>query len=170
MMLEPVGAADHGGEVTEVAGRLDIEYRFAYGIQYERFFRELRDDMRILGLKCPKCGAVLLPPRPYCGFCYTPVDEWVELSDSGTIIAHTVVHVPFAGQPAEPPYIFAFIMLDGADVQLPHILSEVEPAAVRTGMRVKAVWAEHRKGNLHDIKYFRPEEGGKPGEGTTQEQ
>jgi len=154
-MLE--AATPPGGDIVKsVTGTLDVKYRFSYGDQYDRFFREMRDNKRIMGIACPKCGAVLLPPRPYCGFCYTPVDEWVELSDEGALLTYTVVHLPFIGQPTEPPYIYAFIMLDGADVQFPHILGEIEAADVRTGMRVKAVWAEERKGTLHDIKYFRP--------------
>jgi len=154
-MLEAVQPP--GGDIVKrVTGTLDIPYRFSYGAYYDRFFREMRDNKRIVGLACPKCGAVLLPPRPYCGFCYTPVDEWVELSDEGELLTWTVVHLPFIGQPTEPPYIYAFIMLDGADVQFPHILGEVEPGEVTPGMRVKAVWAEERTGTLHDIKYFRP--------------
>ena len=62
----------------------------------------------------------------------------------------------FPGQPTEPPYVYAFIMLDGADVQFPHILGEVDLADIRVGMRVKAVWAAERKGTLHDIEYFKP--------------
>lgn len=142
--------------VTTVVGELDISYHYAYGEHYDRFFREMRDNKRIMGVKCTKCGAVLLPPRPYCGFCYTPVDEWVPLSDEGEVLTYTAIHLPFMGQPTEPPYVYAFIMLDGADVQFPHILGEVEPADIRVGMRVKAVWSEERKGTLHDIKYFRP--------------
>jgi hypothetical protein len=84
------------------------------------------------------------------------VQEWVELSDEGTLLTFTVVYLPFIGQPTEPPYVYAFIMLDGADVQFPHILSEVEPEDVKVGMRLKAKWAEERKGTLHDIEYFRP--------------
>jgi uncharacterized OB-fold protein len=142
--------------VKAVTGELDIPYHYAYGEYYDRFFREMRDNKRIMGVKCAKCGAVLLPPRPYCGFCYTRVDEWVELSDEGEILTYTVIQLPFMGQPTEPPYVYAFIMLDGADVQLPHILGEVESADIKVGMRVKAVWSEERKGTLHDIKYFRP--------------
>jgi len=155
-VAKPAGAEP----VRTVTGEIDITYRYAYGEHYDRFFREMRDNKRIMGVKCPKCGAVLLPPRPYCGFCFTPVDEWVPLADEGELLTYTVIHLPFIGQPTEPPYVYAFIKLDGADVQFPNILGEVEPADIRVGMRVKAVWAEQRKGTLHDIKYFRPVKGG----------
>ncbi|MHB8895776.1 MAG: Zn-ribbon domain-containing OB-fold protein [Candidatus Geothermincolia bacterium] len=155
-MLEEASVSGGREPVTEIRGELDIKYRYAYGEHYDRFFREMRDNRRIMAVKCPKCGAVLLPPRPYCGFCYTPVEEWIEVSDVGTLLTFTVVYLPFVGQPTEPPYVYAFIKLDGADVQFPHILGEVDPADVRVGMRLKARWAEKRTGTLHDIEYFRP--------------
>jgi hypothetical protein len=144
------------GPVTEAHGELDLSFKYSCGEYYDRFYREMRDNKRITGVKCSKCGAVLLPPRPYCGFCFAPVDTWVELSDEGSLVTFTEIHMPFVGQPTEPPYIYAFIMLDGADVHIPHLLGEVALEDVRAGMRVKAVWAKDRKGTLHDIEYFRP--------------
>ncbi len=155
-MLERAREADGLEPVREISGGMSIRYRYSYGEHYDRFYREMRDNKRIMAVECPKCGAVLLPPRPYCGFCYTPVDGWVQVSDEGTLLTYTVVYLPFIGQPTEPPYIYAFIMLDGAGVQFPHILGEIEPPDVRVGMRVKARWSEDRKGTLHDIEYFRP--------------
>lgn len=158
-MPELVRPSEEKEPVTTVEGALDITYRYSYGEHYDRFFREMRDNKRIMGVRCSRCSAVLLPPRPYCGFCYAPVDEWVELSDEGSVLTYTVIHLPFMGQPTEPPYVYAFIGLDGADVQFPHLLGEVEPADIKVGMRVKAVWSEERRGTLHDIRYFRPAAG-----------
>lgn len=155
-MIRKAKETPGGGPVTEFEGELDIFYRYSYGEQYGRFYREMRDNKRIMGVKCSRCGAVLLPPRPYCGFCFEPADQWVEVSDEGTVKTFTVVYMPFPGQPTAPPYIYAFIMLDRADVQLPYLLSEVDAEDVEVGMRVKALWAEDRKGTLHDIKYFYP--------------
>jgi uncharacterized protein len=156
MIEEAKEAAGGQGPVTEVAGELDLPFRYAYGEHYERFYREMRDNKRIMGVKCSRCGSVLLPPRPYCGFCFEPADQWVELPDEGTLTTYTVVNDLSSGRPTEPPCIYAFIMLDGADVQFPHLLGEADPADLEVGMRVKAVWAEDRKGTLFDIEYFRP--------------
>lgn len=156
-MIELSGA--RGGEketVREVTGEMDLVFKHSYGEHYDRFYREMRDNKRIVGIKCTRCGGVLLPPRPYCGLCYAPTGDWVAVSDEGTLLTYTEVHLPFIGQPTDPPYVYAFIMLDGADVQFPHILGGVEPEGIEVGMRVKAVWDADRKGTLHDIKYFRP--------------
>jgi uncharacterized protein len=154
MALE-VARPPGGSPVDEVKGHIDILFRHTLGPYYERFFEEMANG-KIMGIECTGCGVVLIPPRPYCSFCYAPTGDWVELSDEGRIMTYTRVHVPFPGQPVEPPYTFAFIMLDGADVHFPHILGEVDPGDVAVGMRVKAKWAEDRKGTLHDIEYFRP--------------
>ncbi len=141
--------------VEEVEGRLDTEFRHTMGACMERFFDGLAEK-KILGLRCTGCGAVLVPPRSFCSFCFSPAEEWVELSDEGRIMTYSLVYTPFPGQPTEPPYVYAFIVLDGADVHVPHIIGEADPADLAVGMRVKAKWATDRKGTLHDIEYFRP--------------
>jgi uncharacterized OB-fold protein len=135
---------------------LDLSYRYSYGEYYDRFYREMRDNGRVMGVRCSRCSAVLLPPRPYCGFCFEPAEEWVQVSDEGTVVTYTVVHQTAPGQPVEPPYTYALIMLDGADTHFPHLLDEVPAGAMEVGMRVKAVWVRDRNGTLHDIEYFRP--------------
>jgi uncharacterized OB-fold protein len=142
--------------VTRVPGGLNLVFHYAYGEQYRRFILNMRDNKKIMGVRCSRCRAVLLPPRPYCGFCFEPADQWVELPDVGTVVTYTVVHQPSTGMAEQPAAIYAFIRLDGADVHLPHLLGEVEPDDLQVGMRVGAVWAEDREGALLDIKYFRP--------------
>lgn len=155
-MIDLAGPPDGQEQVEVVKGELDLAFRYSYGEHYDRFYREMRDNKRIMGVRCSQCGGVLLPPRPYCGFCFSPAEEWVEVADEGYLLTYTVVHLPFLGQPTEPPYAYAFVMLDGADVQFPHILGEVDFDGIDVGMRLKAVWSEDRKGTLHDIEYFRP--------------
>lgn len=154
--IAPARESAGGSQVTEVEGELRLSYRYSYGIYYDRFYREMRDNRRIMGVRCSRCAAVLLPPRPYCGFCFEPAHQWVEVSDEGEVMSFTVVYAPSADQPAAPPYTYALIMLDGADVQFPHLLGGMSPEEAEVGMRVKAVWAEDRKGTLRDIECFRP--------------
>ena len=58
------------------------------------------------------------------------------------------------------PEIPAVIDIDGTSpaVGIMHKLGEVDPQAVRIGMRVQAVWKppEEREGSILDIKYFKP--------------
>jgi uncharacterized OB-fold protein len=156
-MVEEVSQTAGGGEpVGRVEGKLDLTFHHAYGEEYRRFFREMRDNKRIMGVRCSRCSAVLLPPRPYCGFCFEPADQWVEVADEGTVVAYTVVHQHSTDRVEKQPFVYAFIRLDGADVQFPHLLGEVEEDDLEVGMRVKAVWEENTQGSLRDIKYFGP--------------
>ena len=148
-------------ETIIVPGRWDLPFRHAAGRIASHFFHGLKEK-RILGLRCPRCRRVLMPPRPFCERCFVPLDDWVEVGQQGTLEAFTVCYARFTGLP-DPPYCLSLVKLDGADTALQHLLGEVEledvermKQAVRIGMRVEAVWREEREGGIQDIKHFRP--------------
>jgi len=149
-------------EIVIMPGAWNLPFRHTAGRFASRFFRELRDNQKIYGVRCPKCRRVLLPPRPMCERCFAPIDEWVEVGHQGTVEAYTVLCVPFMGLPP-PPLGMAVVKLDGADTGLNHILGGIEFSdpdksgeAVKIGMRVEAVWKEQRHGEILDIQYFKP--------------
>jgi hypothetical protein len=149
-------------ELVIMPGAWNLPFRHTAGRFASRFFRELRDNQKIYGVRCPKCRRVLLPPRPMCERCFAPIDEWVEVGHQGTVEAYTVLCVPFMGLPP-PPLGMAVVKLDGADTGLNHILGGIEFSdpdksgeAVKIGMRVEAVWREQRRGEILDIQYFKP--------------
>ncbi len=137
---------------------MTLTWRYGASWYFAEFMRALRDERRIIGLRCSVCRRVYLPPRPVCGNCHAELSEWVEVKDTGIVRAFTVVHTPIidpaTGQPRPAPYGMALIQLDGADTTLNHYLSENDPALLRIGMRVRAVWREERSGTLSDIVHF----------------
>jgi uncharacterized OB-fold protein len=137
-------------------GRIKVPYSWQAGETASYFLIRLRDDQKIVGRKCPKCQKVLVPPRKNCPFCFVHTKEWVELSGQGEVETFTIVHRGTHIQPLKPPFVYAVIRLDGADTGMVHLLGEVEPGDVKEGMRVKAVFAEERKGSPLDIAYFKP--------------
>ncbi len=132
-----------------------LAYNFTPGAAQSRFLRQVARG-RLFGQRCSECGKVYVPPRGACPTCGLPTAEEVEVADSGTVTTFCIVNLPFSGQAVEVPYACAFILLDGADIPLFHMLQEVPVAEVRMGMRVKAVWDEEPKPTLESIKYFRP--------------
>jgi len=52
------------------------------------------------------------------------------------------------------PYGYAIVHLDGADSYLIHYVDETDPAKMKAGDRVRAVFEEDRTGSLLDIKHF----------------
>lgn len=138
--------------------RIKVPYYWWAGDTGTKFFVSLRDDKKILALRCNSCAKVFIPPRKVCPDCFTDTGEWVEVSDEGTLLVFSVARRQFASIPKEKkvPVIFGLIKLDGATTALLHYLDEIKPEDVEIGMRVKAVFAEDPKGNIHDISHFKP--------------
>jgi len=143
-------------------GRIAMPYRYFPGPVATRFFLALRDEARILGIRCPKCRIVYVPPEPTCGRCFSRLEEWVEVGKEGIIQSYTVTHYSLPVHPAKTPVIYGLIKLDRADTALLHILDGVHGNDLKMGTRVEAVFREKRSGNILDIEYFRPVQKKKP--------
>jgi len=140
-------------ELTELKGELKIVYNHSYGI-YGKFYEGLKEG-RIFAVRCSVCKKVFLPPRPFCSLCFADTEkEWGGISDTGYVKSFTEVRIPFVGQPTEPPYIYALIVLDGADSEFHHRVAGIAEKDVFIGMRVRAVWRAQRTGSVHDISFF----------------
>ncbi|MFW0787488.1 Zn-ribbon domain-containing OB-fold protein [Gordonia sp. CPCC 206044] len=103
-------------------------------------------------------GRVYFPPRKVSPSDGSPSVERVELPDTGIVTTFCIVNVPFQGQRIKPPYVAAYVLLDGADITFLHLILDCAAEDVRMGMRVKAVWLpqdewEHSIGN---ISHFAP--------------
>jgi len=109
-----------------------------------------------MGKKCPKCRAVLFPPRTSCGECFSETTGWVEISGKGVLQSYTIVRYKEPTLPEDPPYILGQIKLYGTNGGITHLIKEVKPEQLKIGMKVQAVIKEERKGNILDIGYFKP--------------
>ncbi|MBL7212228.1 MAG: Zn-ribbon domain-containing OB-fold protein [Desulfobacteraceae bacterium] len=146
-------------ELLRVPVHMKLHYRFPAGAHYDKFFEEMKETGKIMGVKCPECERVLLPPRPVCGECFVRTGEWVQVGPKGTVVAYTSIYFPFVdgttGKPRPIPYGAGLIQLDGAYSAINHILEEGDPEKLHIGMRVEAVLTEEREGNIGDILYFK---------------
>jgi uncharacterized OB-fold protein len=137
--------------------RIRLPYTWHVGKAGSRFYHEIRDNCKIWGTKCHQCESVFVPPRETCPRCYHDLQEWVQVSDTGTLLTYTVTRYAVPGiQPLEPPFALGIIKLDGATTGLVHLLGEIKLSDISIGMRVKAVFREARRGDYLDIKYFKP--------------
>jgi uncharacterized OB-fold protein len=144
-----------------------LPFKESAGQRLSRFFTALRDEAKILALKCPNCHRVIFPPRPVCGFCRVTVGEkeedWLLLSDEGTVVSFQVATERevdrVTGQLVGQPNPCGFIRLDGGDewTILVHYLEMIDIEQLNRGTRVKAVWKpiNERRGRMSDIAYFR---------------
>lgn len=147
------------GDVVRITGderpRI-MRCSYSAGPVRSKFLLSLRDRREIMGTKCHTCGRVYVPARSTCPKCFENLDAWVEVSNEGTLESYTMVYKSEPIHIAETPFAFGIIKLDGSDTGLVHILGEIELEKISIGMRLRAVFNEERKGDIRDIKYFKP--------------
>lgn len=157
------GSSAAGGPVTPqepvsmITTPIHLHYRHSASLQESRYLRGLAEG-RLLGQRCPECGKVYIPPRGACPTDGVPTTDEVELADTGTVTTFCIVNVPFLGQRIKPPYVSAYVLLDGADIPLMHLVLGCAADEVRMGMRVRAVWRprEEWDNTLRNIDHFQP--------------
>ncbi len=138
-------------------GKMALPNQYFVGRLGSKFIIALRDKKKIMGLKCPKCKKTFVPPREYCHFCQTKIDEnWVELGNEGVLVNYAVVRYLGKHLPKKVPYILGQIKLKGADTPLTHIVEGVDIKDVRIGMKLKAVFAPKTTNTLMDLDHFEP--------------
>ena len=126
-------------------GRIKVPYKHTAGAYVEKFITEIGKNNKIFGVKCPKCGHVFVPPKMVCFKCFEKMEEWVELSNQGTITGFTVVTHSTPVMPLEPPFAYARIRLD----------NEGDPKRLEIGARVEAIFKEKPRKRILDIEYFK---------------
>jgi uncharacterized OB-fold protein len=147
-----------GGEpVTGIVVPVELDYTYEASPEESAFFRGLAEG-KVLGQRCPTCGKVYVPPRSACPVDGVATTEEVELADTGTVTTFCVVNVPFLGQKITPPYVSAYVLLDGADIAFLHLIQGIPADEVRMGLRVKAVWKPREEWGttIENIQHFEP--------------
>lgn len=121
------------------------------------YLRALQQGV-LLGARCGEDGKVYFPPREADPATGRELDQFVQLPDTGIVTTFAIINIPFAGQRIKPPYVVAYILLDGADIPFLHLLTGIDAADVRMGMRVKAVWKPREQWDLgiDNIEHFTP--------------
>jgi len=159
---EPEGPADDRDPVTMLVVPSSIEIQHTASLPESTFLRGLEDG-KLLGART-KCGRggepgkVYFPAREADPATGKQLDEFIELPDKGTVTTFAIINIPFAGQRITPPYVAAYVLLDGADIPFLHLVTEIDASEVRMGMRVEAVWKPREEWGLgiDNIDHFRP--------------
>jgi len=137
-----------------------MPYEWSIGRYGSRFFQEIKEKSSFIGIRCPECDKVYVPPRRVCGPCFKELDELVPLPNRGKITAFSIVNYPFndpnTGAQRPIPYTYGYIQIEGADNIFSHIINETDLDKIKVGMSVKAVFKEkdQMEGHINDIKYF----------------
>lgn len=155
-------ADEHTQEIIQVQYDKPRPYRWAAGEYLSRLYREMRDNKRMMTVRCQHCNEHCWPPSKVCGRCKQPSgDNWEVVSDKGTVVQFTYTNFPMwdphMGHDVIEEHPFATIDFDNTVIYFVARLEEKDKDKLRPGMRVQAVWREEgRGGGLdHDILYFR---------------
>ena len=162
----PLSEEEFRTQVITTAWTPRLEYAWDAGVAISRFLDGLRQG-KIYGVRCRQCGRTVTPPRAFCELDFKPMDEWVDLADTGTINTFSICYVTWDMKPLRVPQIPAVIEIDGTSprVGFLHLVGGVRGRTVnairrqvRVGMPVRAVWkpAAKRDGAITDILYFAP--------------
>ncbi len=143
--------------VTMITTPVSLRVQHSASPQETTYLLGLQEG-RLIAQRCPQCHKVYMPPRGACPADGVPTTDEVELADRGIVTTFCIVNVPFYGQKITPPYVAAYVLLDGADIAFLHLILECAAQDVRMGMRVEAVWRPREQWvpGLQNIEYFRP--------------
>ena len=134
---------------------MHLEYHEVVAPNFRRYGEALMNE-KIIGGKCPgACGLIYVPPRSFCPIDVVAMTEAndVELAQTGTVTNYTVVApVQYYGQEETEPFVYASVLLDGANSTLGgQDITGIPHDQVRSGLRVKAVWLPKNKRSAEGI-------------------
>ncbi len=155
---EPVpDMTDARDPITMLVVPTAIEIQHTASLPESTFLRGLQEG-KLLGARTGDSGKVYFPPKEADPATGKELDQFVELPDKGTVTTFAIINIPFAGQRIKPPYVAAYVLLDGADIPFLHLVTEIPADEVRMGMRVEAVWKPREEWGLgiDNISHFRP--------------
>ena len=93
-------------------------------------------NVRLIGSRCPSCGAHFFPARQVCSGCLTEDLERVPLSAAGTLYTYTVVRQSVPGFAV--PYLLGYVDLPER-VRVLGVLRGLAEGEPRIGMKLTLV-------------------------------
>jgi len=125
--------------------------------EFSPFFLSMRDDKKLLGCKCSKCGLVRVPPfLTHCPDCDFAPTELVEVEQVG-VMNSTPPITYFATSLFQhmAPYGRGRVIFKGADTAMSVILYTTTgilvPGIITKGTEVKLIFKDNRIGEMTDV-------------------
>ena len=125
--------------------------------EFSPFFLSMRDDKKLLGCKCSKCGLVRVPPfLTHCPDCDFAPTELIEVEQVG-VMNSTPPITYFATSLFQhmAPYGRGRVIFNGADTAMSAILYTTTgilvPGIITKGTEVKLIFKDNRIGEMTDV-------------------
>lgn len=138
------------------------------------FFLALRDERKILGCRCARCGLTRVPPFvTHCPDCGFPPTELLEVGQTGRLLSTPpITYFATSLFLDKAPFGRGRVVLEGAHTALSVMLSTttgiLTPGIFQKGTEVKVVFRDRRAGEISDIfcvptAELTPRQAAKPG-------
>jgi hypothetical protein len=136
---------------TKVEGDF-VYFRYTAGLAGEKFFREIKDNGKLVASRCDKCNLNYLPPRVYCERCMSKLEEYVQVESSGVVEPFTLCHQDADGNEMDHPVGIALVRFPGAHGGIIHKTKQ----KLSIGDKVRVLFREKSKrtGSILDIEGF----------------
>lgn len=124
---------------------------------FSAFFLALKNDKKILGCKCTKCGIVRVPPFvTHCPTCNFAPTTQVEVGQSGKMLSSpAITYFANALFLDKAPFARGRVTLKGADTAMSVMLYTttgiLTPGLIKKGDEVKILFKNNRVGEISDI-------------------
>jgi uncharacterized protein len=153
----PESSGDEKDPVTMIVSPISMTIQHTASHEESAYLRAIAEG-KLLGAKTGENGKVYFPPHGADPATGQPTTDFVELPDKGIVTTFAIINIPFQGQRIKPPYVAAYVLLDGSDIPFLHLVADVDAHEVRMGMRVEAVWKPREEWGfgIDNIEYFRP--------------
>ncbi len=111
------------------------------GFTAQAFYRYLKEEKRLMGVRCRACGNLAAQARPMCPACHSTDIEWHQFSGKArlstfTCISIVPVYMAAQGYGRDNPYCTGVVTLEEG----PRISARIlgvdggNPQSIRTGM------------------------------------
>lgn len=101
----------------------------------EQFYKFI-NERKLMGVKCERCGKILLPPRQLCPICLSTNLKWIQLKGKGKLLTYTTIYVAPEKFQHMAPYTFGIVELEEG-VRLPGIIQGVKAEDIKIGMSLE---------------------------------
>ena len=111
------------------------------GFTAQAFYRYLKEEKRLMGVRCRACGNLAAQARPMCPACHSTDIEWHQFSGKGrlstfTCISIVPVYMAAQGYGRDNPYCTGIVTLEEGPRVSARILGVdgSNPQSIKTGM------------------------------------
>ncbi|HYQ36075.1 MAG TPA: OB-fold domain-containing protein, partial [Mycobacterium sp.] len=101
--------------VTMIVTPISLTIQHTASHEESAYLRAIAEGT-LLGARTGKNGKVYFPPHGADPATGLPTTDFVELPGKGTVTTFAIINIPFQGQRIKPPYVAAYVLLDGADI------------------------------------------------------